>query len=133
MKIIATKSKEKLPKGFSYPIGAERLSEELATAPHLQDFVLWFRWRAVYRASKYRNILENKGKITIIEVRYKSMFDEWRIDIYAVPAGQSAEVKALLNNEVFDDLRSKLKNQQKDFFSWKAQFSLSGQTVEIIS
>lgn len=133
MKIIATKSKEKLPKGFSYPIGAERLSEELATAPQLKDFVLWFRWRAQYRASTYRNILDRKGKITIIEVRYKSMFDEWRIDIYAVPARQSAEVKALLKNEVFDDLRSKLKNQKQDYFSWKAQFSLSGQVVEIIS
>ena len=65
--------------------------------------------RDQYWASKYRTILKNKGKITILEVRYTSTFEEWRIDVYAVPAGQSAEVKARLDKKVFDDLRSKLK------------------------
>lgn len=68
MRLIPTASKEKLPEGFSYPLGAEAISEVFDTVPHLENATIWFSWRDEYWASSWRKKIESRGSVTLLEV-----------------------------------------------------------------
>jgi hypothetical protein len=58
--MIPTRSKSKLPKVLSYPLGAEAISEALADAPHLGELSLSFYDQAVWPSTEF-NRLVRKG------------------------------------------------------------------------
>ncbi len=67
MRPIPTIRKEKLPEGFSYPPGAEDISEAFDTVPHLENATIWFHWRDEYWASSWRKKIESHGSVKLLE------------------------------------------------------------------
>lgn len=55
--MIPTRSKSKLPKTLSYPLGAQAISEARAEAPHAADFTLSFSDTPVWPASEFQRRL----------------------------------------------------------------------------
>ena len=86
MRLIPTARKEKLPKGFSYPIGAEGISEALNAVPHLENATIWFDWRDEYWASSWRKKLESRGSVKLLEVGVSPLSREPVLHVYSVPS-----------------------------------------------
>ncbi|MHB1556572.1 MAG: hypothetical protein ACYC61_03710, partial [Isosphaeraceae bacterium] len=69
--MIPTRVKSKLPRGLSYPIGAEALSEALAGSPHVEAISLWFSDHPGWRGSESRRVLAAREPYRIVEVRFR--------------------------------------------------------------
>lgn len=99
--MIPTRVKSKLPRGLSYPIGAEAISEALAGSPHVEAMSLWFSAHPGWRGSEFRRVLAAREPYRILEVRFqpacgpglwgsnagieKGWYDEtWEIVVYPV-------------------------------------------------
>jgi hypothetical protein len=120
MHMILTKFKDKLPKGFSYPIGAEKISLGLARTPQIASFELCFQHKDEFWASSYNEKLRQKKPLKIVEITYRNpnvgisssqyMIDagyyspSWKINIYAVPKEYSVDVKEQLNSIAIPNL-----------------------------
>jgi hypothetical protein len=63
MILIPTAKKQRLPKGFSYPLGAEAISAAFAGVPQLENASLWFSWRDEYWASEWRRRIDALGEV----------------------------------------------------------------------
>jgi len=125
MRIIPTKFKEKIPKGFSYPIGAKILSESFGDVPQFDFFTISFWHKDGYWASSYRAKIKEKSSIKIIEVSYEhlrphfssSQFmiesgyyePKWHIRVNAVPSEYAALIKEQLSANVLPELSLLLK------------------------
>lgn len=89
VKLIQTASKEKLPKGFSYPLRAEALSAALEGAVQFDNAQFWFSWRDEYWASKWREKIDALGDVVLFEI-HDSYFGSGKdIRLYAVPSEYS--------------------------------------------
>ena len=77
MGLIETAKKEKLPKGFSYPLGAEAISAALAGIPQFGNALLWFRWRDEFWVSRWRKRLQAPRPITPAHHRSSDYFGRW--------------------------------------------------------
>ena len=55
--LIPTGYKQRLPRGLSYPVGAELLSEHLADLPQFADLRVCFSDSPTWRASKFQQTL----------------------------------------------------------------------------
>jgi hypothetical protein len=89
--IIPTRTKEKISHELSFPIGAERISIALASAPQLPELVLHFRSDRWYQV--------RLGHYPILSVRYSGknwaynpvtfsgipLFNKWEIEVNPVP------------------------------------------------
>ncbi|MCJ8170923.1 hypothetical protein [Atopomonas sediminilitoris] len=120
MHMILTKFKEKLPKGFSYPIGAEKISAGLASAPQLENLVLNFWHKDEFWASSYNERIKQKKPLKIIEIRYQNptagisspqhMIEagyyspSWLIYVYAAPKEYLSEIKEQLANVALPEM-----------------------------
>jgi hypothetical protein len=99
--MIPTRVKSKLPRGLSYPIGAEAINEALAGPPHVEAMSLWFSDHAVWPGSEFRRVLGAREPYRILDVRFRTAsapgfigsrdmirigwFDEaWEIHVYPV-------------------------------------------------
>jgi len=89
MCLIPTVRKERLPKGFSYPLGAEAISGALDGIPQFDSAKFWFSWRDEYWASRWRKRLENRGIITLFDVAYAAYLGHWAFRVYSVPSGHT--------------------------------------------
>jgi hypothetical protein len=89
MRLIPTARKEKLPEGFSYPLGAESISEALDTVPPLQNATIWFNWRDEYWASSWRKKMESLGSFKLLEVGASPLSGEPVLRVYSVPSEYS--------------------------------------------
>ena len=90
MRLIPTARKEKLPKGFSYPLGAEAISEALDGVPHLAKAAIWFDWRDEYWASGWRKKIESRGSVNLLEIGASPLSGEPVVYVYSVPSEYSA-------------------------------------------
>ena len=70
MEFIPTRFKDKLPKKFSYPLGAKEISENLIDVPQYSNLSLWFHFKDEFWASSYNKRLREGAIINIIEVKY---------------------------------------------------------------
>jgi len=87
MRLIPTALKDKLPKGFSYPLGAEAICGALDGIPHFDNAKFWFHWRDEYWASRWRKRLEDRGNITLFQVGYAEYPGNFRVfRVYSVPS-----------------------------------------------
>jgi hypothetical protein len=99
-KLIPTTRKEKLPEGFSYPLGAEAISAGLEGIPQFDVAEIWFHWRDEYWVSRWRKRLDGHGVITLLRVSYFEYSEHWHIDVYSVPAQYSAMARQHLLAEL---------------------------------
>ena len=69
MRLIPTTRKERLLKGFSYPLGAEAISAagRRSTA---DNATFWFSWRDEYWASRWQDKLNARGDVVLLEIGY---------------------------------------------------------------
>jgi len=89
MHLISTNRKKKLPKGFSYPLGAEGIPEAFDGIPHLEKATIWFHWRDEYWASIWRRKVENRGSVKLLEVGASPLSGEPVLHVYSVPSEYS--------------------------------------------
>src|SRR5690349_17366341 len=94
--MIRTESKAKLPKGFAYPLGAAKISEELGAIPQAESASITFKWKDTYLASSWRKRIKDRGVVTLVEVTYWDYFDECRIFVYVVPSECNAAAREFL-------------------------------------
>ncbi len=98
--MIPTSYRAKLPKGFSYPVGAGMVSDALAASPHVEELSITFRDNQGF-SSKFRRLLTERSPYTLMTARYKpackpglsaagfmierGWYDEkWELIVYAV-------------------------------------------------
>lgn len=86
MRLIPTTRKEKLPKGFSYPLGAEAISAAFDGVPELTNATFWFKWRDEYWASEWRQKLKTHGDVKLLEVGHSPLSGERVLNVYSVPS-----------------------------------------------
>ena len=86
MHLITTARKEKLPKGFSYPCGAEVISEAFDGIPCLAEATIWFDWRDEYWASRWRKKIASRGSVKLLEVGASPLSGEPVFRVYSVPS-----------------------------------------------
>ncbi len=128
MFIIPTASREKLPAGFTYPLGAELISAALKDIAFLPEMQLDFSWRDIFWKAKYQAKLDSKGVIVVLEVKFS---DRWRISICAVPSAYSAVARTQLASAL-PILATVLCETPVSpaHFEWLAAFDLSSQSVQ---
>jgi hypothetical protein len=133
--MIPTKSKEKLPKGKAYPVGAEGITEILKDVPQIEELVLYFYIQDEYWASKYNKKIKEGGEIRVLETSLSSPFYDWRINICSVPSQYKSEVKRALISEALPRLNEKLKNYDKlnETFSFHATYNIKENIIKINS
>lgn len=94
--MIPTTMKERLPKGFSYPLGAELIFKNIGELPQAEKVSLMFVWKDEFWASKWRKRVAQRGTVALIQARYYRTRDEWWISVYAVPSDCSAAAREFL-------------------------------------
>jgi hypothetical protein len=131
MNLISTTDKEKLPKGYSYPIGAEIISASLKGVPQYENLTTVFAWRDQYWASQYQAKLRSQGAIEVLKVEYNSRFDRWTIRVHAVPSTHNRKVKSLLQEGILDRLKEVLLalDEHPTYFSWRANYNLAEEKI----
>ncbi len=100
MRLIPTVRKEKLPEGFSYPLGAEGISEAFDTVPHLENATIWFHWRDEYWASGWRKKIESRGSVKLLEFGASPLSGEPVLRLYSVPSEYSSVAREHLLAEL---------------------------------
>ena len=100
MSLIKTASKEKLPKGFSYPLGAAAISAALEGIPQLDNILMWFSWRDEFWVSRWRKRLQAKGPLTLMRVAYSDYFGRWDVHVYSVPSNYTIFARETLRTEL---------------------------------
>jgi hypothetical protein len=68
--MIPTRSKSKLPKALSYPLGAEAISRVLAGAPHADELSLSFHDQAVWPATEFNRLVREGLPYCILSAGY---------------------------------------------------------------
>ena len=79
--LIPTRYKVRLSCEFSYPIGAEALSEQLVGIPHFDEFQIYFSDVVSTWKSKFQQMLAEGADYEIVRVRFWSPFE---IGVYPV-------------------------------------------------
>ncbi len=99
MSLIPTAAKDKLPKGFTYPLGAEAISTALEGIPALEDSRMWFSWRDEYWASAWRQKIASLGEVTLLKIEQAHFGDGREIHVYALPSQYSEAARARVLSE----------------------------------
>ncbi len=142
--MIPTSSKAKLPSDFSYPIGAEVISEALAGTPHVGAFSVWFgngtgglstkplsavEFRS---ASEFRRLLVDRRPYAIMAAWYQpkskprigvdAFFgrERWGLTVYPVLAELKHLASRLLREEGLPTIATWLKSS--DRAGWNANW-----------
>lgn len=114
--MILTRLKAKLPRHLSYPVGAEAISEALADEPHVASLSVTFWDQAVWPASEFRRLLNERlpYRIMIVEFRPErgpgligsaamiedGWYDErWELRVYPVLAEFRSTANRLLREQ----------------------------------
>jgi hypothetical protein len=129
LELIRTTRKEKLPKGFSYPLGAEAISSALNGVPQFHEAAIYFSWKDTFWASEYTPRVRGGGKVTIIEVNY---WHEWHISVHAVPSEHSQRAREQLR-PLLSTLAAQLRTMPTEpaSFRWEAKYDLATSVLSI--
>jgi hypothetical protein len=99
MTLIPTAAKDRLPKGFSYPLGAQAVSIALEGIPVLNDARFWLSWRDEYWTSEWRQKIQALGQVTLLEVHDCYVSYGRDVRVYAVPSEYSVSARERLTAE----------------------------------
>lgn len=129
--MLRTDRKTKLPKGFAYPLGAQKISEALGDIPQAESTVLTFDWKDEFWASSWRERIESLGTVTLIEASYWAHRDEWRLFVYSVPREFNVAAREHLLSNGLSDLAVALRRAhgKSEHFRWSIKFSLAAATA----
>jgi hypothetical protein len=136
MELIRTTRKEKLPRGFSYPIGAEILSAALYGVPQYGEISLTFMWKDTFWASKYQAKLKKSGSINLLEFYYQHAIGallaaRWNIWLHAVPSEHAHDARQGLSAQALPALKAALDAMPHDNFRWSASWDLASRAIQI--
>ncbi len=114
MKLIPTRHKDKLPREFSYPIGAKEISDAMADVPQYALLSLIFHDKDTFWASEFKERIRNEKVIKVIEVEYfrshayagapkdfveSGHFEpKWTVKVYALPVQYRHDVNVAIKN-----------------------------------
>jgi beta-xylosidase len=130
LELIHTGYREKPPKGFSYPVGAEIISSALQDVPQFSLAIIYFSWKDTFWASKYNAKLKAFGKITTLRVSYHHEWHisdgTWLINVHAVPSAH----KQTARDQLLDKLPALAHELvqtpvEPDHFHWEMQYDLA--------
>ena len=134
MTLIPTAFKEKPPKGFTYPVGAEGISNALLGVPQFGLLTLSFSWKDTFWASEHKVRVGSAGAITVLEVWYSrraQLDSHWKITVHAVPSTESKCTKELLEKSLQTLKRQLLNTELKpEYFSWKAIYDQASRVIQ---
>jgi hypothetical protein len=136
MELIPTLSKAKLPKGYSYPVGAEALSAALRGVPQYPDISILFSWRDTYWASKYQTKLKAAGRIDLIALHFNSASPwqaaGWSICVHAVPLEHAQKAREMVARVALPALRAVLASSADHcHVHWKASYDLANGSISV--
>jgi hypothetical protein len=100
MHLIPTHRKEKLPRGFSYPLGAEGISAALDGVPQFDNIDLCFSWRDEFWTSRWQQRLQARGVVTLLAISYSTYSGRWDLYVYSVPSQYSQVARESLKAEL---------------------------------
>lgn len=127
--LLPTFSKDKLPSGLSYPLGAEELSEFLWSVPEASNYRVRFLSRAIFRHSKWQEVVRREGELTVLRIERSFDRESWEVFVYALPSNRRQVVRSALQSEVFPRLAAWLKRAERH--SFEAHAELQSATVRI--
>ena len=124
MELIPTRSREKLPSGFSYPVGAEAISSALRDSSCFGDLVLDFYWKDIFWAAQYQEKLAASGRISVIVAQFSQ---GWSICVNAVPRAYALAARTLVKEEALPALARALRLEPEEprYFQWVAALDLA--------
>ncbi|MDO9214537.1 MAG: hypothetical protein Q7U23_11975 [Methylococcales bacterium] len=126
--MIKTTDKEKLPKGCSYPIGAEIISAGLSEVPQYEDLQIIFRMKDESHISLYNRKIKEAGDIIVLDV-YSSYgrFRTWRMTVRTVPSAFKKDASEKIISQILPVLRERLLKAgiNEEHFSFSASYSLA--------
>ena len=102
--LIPTHYKEKLPKEWSYPVGAEIILHHLSGIKLSDPIDISFNWRGEYWYSKYQKTVKTLGVIKILECRSSLFHSGLALYVYGVPSKIKQEVRSSIEQNVFPRL-----------------------------
>jgi|WetSurMetagenome_2_1015567.scaffolds.fasta_scaffold29703_2 hypothetical protein len=120
MQLIPTRRKEKLPQGYSYPIGAQEISEGLFGVPQYQELKISFHsmWGISFTSHEAL-----KKKLKILKISYNSRFisshdlamrvpllPRWYIKIHPLPKNYKQSANEYLINIALPKIKKWLIN-----------------------
>jgi hypothetical protein len=133
--MIKTTHKDKLPKGYSYPVGAEIISAGLSEVPQYEDLRICFYMKDEYWASCYNQKIKEAGDIIILKVSYFSYsYDSGlRITINSVPSAFKKDASEKIISQILPVLRERLLKAgiNEEHFSFSASYSLATGDIKI--
>jgi hypothetical protein len=131
MMLIPTSYKEKVPKGFKYPVGAEMISHTLSGVPQFNLLELDFSWKDTFWASKHRARINAAGTITVMEIHapYRPDDIHWTIRVNSVPSTEGQRVRELLEHAL-QNLKTRMMKETGKCY-WKASYDLATHTMQI--
>jgi hypothetical protein len=100
MSLIRTARKDSLPKDFSYPLGAEAISEAFRGIPQFGHGKIVFKCRDEFSASLWRRRIQSRDLVTLLEIRNWDRWDDWSVCVYAVPAKHETLARERLGPEL---------------------------------
>jgi len=113
--MLETAYKWKLPRGWSYPIGAQALSQYLEDIDGPAERPLRF-WDYHIRASRHRQIRDQGEPYSIIEISYSQPYSErnpeylqWAVTVNPVPSDKAAAVRRCIVSVGLTRIREWLK------------------------
>jgi hypothetical protein len=129
LELIRTSRKEKLPKGFSYPVGAEVISAALVGVLQFNEAAISFSWKDTFWASEYNPRIRANGRVTVFEVNY---WNAWRIFVHAVPSEHAQRAREQLPS-LLSVLASQLRGTPAEprHFRWEASYDLATSTLSV--
>jgi hypothetical protein len=130
MALILTVYKEKVPKGFKYPVGAELISQALSGVPQFGLLRLHFSWKSCFWASEYRARVNSAGAIEIMEMN--NFNGKWIVSVHAVPSAEGQSARECLEHSL-QTLKTRLMGTKTEpkYFCWKAIYGLATHTLHV--
>ncbi|AVP98336.1 hypothetical protein C7S18_14555 [Ahniella affigens] len=136
MILIPTTTKEKLPKGYAYPLGAEQISAPLQDALCLSLLRLSFSWRDTFWSGAYADKLRQGGAIQVLSVTRPLLSDErLSIRVHAVPQAEAAVARTLLLDQSLPELAAYLASwtDDQEWVSWSVEYDLGTHSLKPIN
>lgn len=132
--MIKTTDKEKLPKGYSYPVGTEIISAGLSEVTQYEDLQIIFRMKDESHISLYNRKIKEAGDIIVLSM-YSSYgrFRYWRMTARAVPSAFKKDASEKIISQVLPALREQLLKAgiNEEHFSFSASYSLTTGDIKI--
>lgn len=130
--LIPTFYKTRLPRGFSFPIGAEALSEHLAGVPQFSEFRICFSDLVSAWKSEFQQMIAEGADYEIVTARLWSPFE---IFVYPVQRSLKHAAHEALVSEGLPKLRAWMLRQSvrtaMTFRACSVIFSPATQTVHV--